>query len=147
MYLSQSCMVFFLFLRCEYSGDVWVRLIWCVAGNFQQFDQLTQHEIVHMVIWQDQLWTQNSCWAPLSTAGCQIFTTLAANSTPIKSEQTSLRESHRVSKVALDLSRGVSLCFCGTESKLSWRAVVGSLWSVHHEHERTHLPFCSFVYR
>lgn len=52
-----------------------------------------------------------------------------------------------VKKRTRDLSGGVPLCFRGTESKLGWEAEVGSLWSAHRQHERSHLPFCSLVYR
>lgn len=110
-----------------------------------------QHKTVHMVSWQDQPWTWSSCWSPLSSAGCQIFK--LSLQIPLQlSLGKPLRErliGSYSEKVAFDLNGGVSLCFGGTESKLSWRAGFSSpvLWSVHREHEKSHLPFCLLIYR
>lgn len=82
---------------------------------------------------------------PLSSTVCHTFQLLTANSPSIRFQAPLIGSWGE--KAPLDLSEGVQLCFRGTESKLGWEAGVGSLWSAHRQHERSHLPFCSLVYR
>lgn len=88
-------------------------------------------------------WEQLS--RPLSSTVGPTFKLLTANSPSIRIQEPLIGSWGE--KAPLDLSGGVQLCFRGTESKRGWEAGVGSLWSAHRVHERSHLPFCSLVYR
>lgn len=106
--------------------------------------------IVHVVSWHDQLWAERSCGARCLCNRLSELQTLAANSTSIKLGQTSpCTLADGVKKWLLICNGGVALCFCVTESKLSWRAGISSsaLWSFRGKHEKSHLPFCLLIYR
>lgn len=90
-------------------------------------------------------WALKQLSHPLSSTVCQAFKLLTANSPSIRFQEPLIGS--WVKKAPLDLSEGVCLCFRGTKSKLGWEARVGLLWSSHRRHERSHLPFCSLVYR
>lgn len=130
LYYCTGFLYFFFFWVGVHQPDVWhiciIRLKWHVS-------------------WQDELWTQRSLLAHCLPLSVRRFTSWLQTRLQLGSGGLSLAVG--VKKRTRDLSGGVPLCFRGTESKLGWEAEVGSLWSAHRQHERSHLPFCSLVYR
>lgn len=73
----------------------------------------------------------------------QLLLQIPLQLSPSKPLRESLMESEKWLLIWADEYRFVSVA----QNQSSAGVVVGSLWSVHHEHERTHLPFCSLLYR